>query len=342
MPEASLARLAEAALADGLAVVLLRALANLPRGVELSAGHLEALRAKQRRQEARSAVLLEALARVGERFTAAGQAFLLLKGPYLAARFYGDIEGREFVDLDLLVPAKDRRRASRLIESAGYRRRSRVVGGEALTSAFVHGFDYASGEASLDLHWRLSRHPSLRIDEARLWNSRHAFAVSGRTYGVLSDEHELVFESLSLLRDIERGRPKAKNVIDLVQVAAATDSELDWDGVLARARGEGTYGPLVNVLSLCLDAADAHDIAPRLSNALGRHAARRVAGSPSGTPFNFRPVACGLANKWWSARAHDTTPVAWLMWWAASLPFRLAVHRRPVRRAPPAGTEGRP
>jgi hypothetical protein len=340
--EASPPRLVENALAGGLAVVLLRALVHLPDGVELPASYVDALRARQRRQETRAAMLLEALARVGERFAAAGQAFLLLKGPYLAERVYGDIVGREFVDLDLLVPAGNRQRASRLLDAEGFRRRSGMIVGEAVTSVFVHAFDFAAGDASIDLHWRLSRHPSLRIDEARIWAARQSWALSGRPYGVLSDEHELVFGALSLLRDIERGRPKAKNVIDIVQIAAAADSTLEWDGVMERARGEGTFGPLVNVLSLCLDVADAHDLAPRLGASLERHAARRVPGRPSGEPCRFRPLGGGLGNKWWSARAHDTSPAAWLLWWAASLPFRVAVHGRPVRRQPESGIEARP
>ncbi len=324
-----LSRVVDEALAGGLGVVLLRALPNLPPEVVVSAGHLEALRRRQQRQQERSTILLRALSDVGGLFAAAGQPFILLKGPYLAQRFYGDIAGREFVDFDLLVPSGDRKRASALLEAAGYRRRSRVVGGQAVTSFFVHAFDFTAGQANLDLHWRLSCHPSLRIDEARLWTQRRVYSLAGREHFVLSDEHELVFGALSLLRDIERGRPKAKNVIDLVQVAAAADATLEWDAVLERARSERTLGPLVNVLSLSLDVADGWDLAPRLGAALQRHA-RRITGPPSGVPLRFRPTTWGLGNKWWSARAHDTPRLAWLAWWAASLPFRIAVHRRPA------------
>jgi len=323
----SLDQLAETATAQGLSVVLLRALEDSPLRAALSRSHLDALEECRRQQEMRSQILLEALASLAERFASAGQPLVLLKGPYLAARFYGDVRGREFVDLDLLVPRADRARAFRLLAQAGYRRRSRSLFGAALTSFFVHGFDFAAGNANVDLHWNLSRHLSVHVDERKIWTQRRSYPVHGRSYAVLSDEHEVVFAVLSLLRDLERGRPKIKNVVDLVHIVAATDAEIDWEALLESGRGDGTFGPLVNVLGLCLEVADAHDLAPRLGAALAHHADRRVPIRHADSPLQFRPARFGLGNKLWSARVHDATPAAWLLWWATSLPFRVAVHR---------------
>jgi hypothetical protein len=324
---ASLDELAETASAHGLSVVLLRALEGSPLRAALSSPCIQALEDRRRRQETRSQILLEALASLAERFASSGQPFVLLKGPYLAARFYGDVRGREFVDLDLLVPRADRGRALRLLAAAGYRRRSRSLFGSGLTSFFVHGFDFAAGNAYVDLHWDLSRHPSMHLDEPKVWGQRSSYPVDGRSYAVLSDEHEVLFAALSLLRDLERGRPKIKNVVDLIQIVAATDAEIDWEALLESSRSDGTFGPLVNVLGLCLDVADAHDLAPSLSAALARHADRRVRARCTDSPLRFRPARFGLGNKLWSARVHDTTLAAWLLWWATSLPFRVAVHR---------------
>ena len=325
--QGALDRLADAALLEGLAVVLIRALPSLPPGVEIPDRRRDALESRRRLQAGRSTAILDALASLAATFSAASQPFLLLKGPYLAARYYGDPDGREFVDLDLLVPGADRARAWRLLESAGYRRRSRVLGGERLTSLFVHGFDFANGNASVDLHWQLMRHPSVRMDERRLWSEHDQYPVGGTPFGVLSTGHEVVFQALSLLRDIERGRPKSKNVVDLVQVVAASDDTMDWEALFERGRADGTLGPMVNVLSLCLGAADAGDLAPRLSRTLGRRASRLVSARPTDQPGRFEPAWMDAGNRWWAARAYDTTPLAWLLWWGASLPFRMAVHR---------------
>jgi len=331
---ASLDRLADTAAAHGLSVVLLRALADSPLRAALSRPRLEALEARGRWQETRLQVILDALTGLADRFAAAGQPFVLLKGPYLAARFYGDLRGREFVDLDLLVPRADRTRAFRLLAAAGYRHRSRVLLSESLTCFFVHGFDFKAGEAGVDLHWRLSRHPSLHLDESGIWSQRRSYAIAGRPYAVLSDEHEVVFAALSLLRDLGAAKAKLNKVVDMIQILAATDATVDWEALLDGGRGDGTFGPLVNVLALALDIADARDLAPRLSAALARHADRRVAARPADSPLRFRPLRFGFGNRLWAARAHDTNLAVWLLWWAASLPFRVAVYRWPRPRPP--------
>jgi hypothetical protein len=324
---ASLDRLAEMAVAHGLSVVLLRAIENVPIHATVSRTHLDAMEARHRRQETRVQILLEALATLADQFAAANQPFILLKGPYLAARFYGDVRGREFFDLDLLVPLADRARAVRLLTAAGYSRRSRVLFGEGLTSFFVHGFDFSAGDAYLDLHWRLSRHPSLRLDETRIWARRGSYPVDGRSYAVLSDEHEVVFAALSLLRDLGAGKAKLIKVLDLIQIVAATDATIDWDALLEAGRHDGTFGPLVNVLALYIEMADAQDLAPRLAAALAQHTDRRVPVHPTDSPLCFRPVRFSLGSRLWSARAYDTTLTRWLLWWAVSLPFRKAVYR---------------
>lgn len=316
------------AVSHQLSTVVLNAIRESPWCDGFPPHAVETLRRRSLEQRARSRQLLEELERVAGRFEAAGQRFLLLKGPYLAARFHGDPQGREFVDLDLLVPAGDRERASRLLAEAGYARTSRTILGSRLTSRFVHGFDFASGSSKIDLHWCLSRHPSLRIDEGTLWARRQSYDVAGRPYDVLSDEHEVVFAVLSLLRDVERGRPKVKNLIDLLMILERLDQRCDWDAFFAARHSDGTFGPTVNVLGLCLEAAQAHDFLPELHSALARHSGRRVPGRCAGSPFHFAPAAFDLGNKLWCARVYDASMMAWLLWWGVSLPFRIAVHRR--------------
>lgn len=324
---ASLDHLAETAIANGLSVVLLRAIEKAPLPATLSHAHLETMEAHRRRQEARTQMLLEALAALADRFASANLPFILLKGPYLAARFYGDVRGREFVDLDLLVPLADRVRAFRLLEAAGYARRSRVLFGARLTSFFVHGFDFSAGDAYVDLHWCLSRHPSLHLDDSQIWGRRRSYPINERSYAVLSDEHEVIFGALSLLRDLGAGKAKLIKVVDLIQIVAATDTTIDWDALLEGGRREGTFGPLVNVLDLCLEMAGAKDLAPRLAAALARHTDRRVSADATALSLCFQPVRFSLGNRLWSARAYDTTLAGWLLWWGVSLPFRKAVYR---------------
>ena len=325
--EDALGRFADLCLQEGLSVVLLRAVAASPVRLVLDQERLDQLEQRRALQETRQQVLQHTLLTLSERFSRAGQSFILLKGPYLAARFYGCAFGREYIDLDLLVPRRDRERACELLVRSGLRQGSRTLLGATVTSHFVHGFDFTGGGANVDLHWRLSRHLSLRPDESRLWATRASYVLDGCAYDVLSDEHEVTFAALSLLRDLERERPKARNVLDLIQIAADLDAELDWEALLDRGAADGTRGPLVNVLGLCLDLADANDLTPRLSAALARRQDRRVRAPTAGHPMRFWPAPLGLGNKVWAARAYDGWLPASLLWWAVSLPFRVAVHR---------------
>jgi hypothetical protein len=328
----TLDKLAAAALDGGLSVALLRALVGPGLTQQLSEERQVALADRRDRQAARYTVLTNGLARVASMFEAAGVPFMLLKGPYLAARFYGDPQGREFVDVDLMITHADRRRALRVLEEAGFVRRSRVLGSEALTAYFVHGFDLVADGVNLDLHWSLSRHPSFKLNESSIWERKEAFLLGDRSYAVLSDGDEVTLQVLALLRDIARGRPKIKNVVDLIQVVVTIDPTMAWDAMFVAGRTSGIYGPLVNVLSLCLDVADAHDLAPRIAATLTRHAGRRVRFAPAGVPSHILPARTGFETRLWAARSHDAALGSWLVWWAVSLPFRRAVHgwRRPV------------
>lgn len=313
---------------QGLSVPLHRALAASPLRALLPAATVDRLARRHDMLTARARVLTVELARLAERFTAAGQRFLLLKGPYLATRFHGDALAREFADIDLMVPAADRTRAAALLQAAGYWRRSRVIASESATAFFVHAFDYGNGETGVDLHWCLSRQPTFRLPEAALWEACRSHLVGGREYTVLSDEHEVLFGILSILRDIERGSPKLKGVIDLLTIVEHLQDTLDWDAFLTARREDGTYGPSVNILALCLDATGSRPRLPRVDAALARHAARRAAlAAPD---VLLVPTRFGLASKRWCATVYDGTPRGWFLWWGGSLPFRAAVHRRPL------------
>src|SRR5439155_735964 len=60
------------------------------------------------------------LFRVLDQFASAGIGALVVKGPVLAVRAYGDPAMRSYGDLDLLVRPRDIRRATELMVAAGY------------------------------------------------------------------------------------------------------------------------------------------------------------------------------------------------------------------------------
>lgn len=317
-------------IANGLSVVVLHELKGSPW--QQAHSGIELLKERVRERTARSMRLLAELQEIAATFTTAGQSFMLLKGPYLAQRFYGDPRGREYNDLDLLVPTQGRARAFLLLARAGYIRRSRALLGARLTSHFVHAFDFARDGNFVDLHWCLGRHPSFRIDESRIWKGSQAYEIDGHRYEVLADEYEIVFAILSMLRDLERQSFKIKNLIDLVRILDAVEEHFDWHSFFEMRRSEGTLGPSVNVLGVCLDVAGGRNLYPNLRSMLAHHAQRRVGGKTMLSPFVFAPAGFRLGNKLWCAQAYDTSPAKSFLWWGASLPFRLAAHRHVRRR----------
>jgi hypothetical protein len=75
---------------------------------------------RQRAQNFLTLRLTAELFSVLERFTSAGIAALVVKGPVLAMQAYGDPAMRSYGDLDLLVRQRDIRRATELMMAAGY------------------------------------------------------------------------------------------------------------------------------------------------------------------------------------------------------------------------------
>src|SRR5713226_5781673 len=80
----------------------------------------QALIDRQRAQILFSLRLTAELFRLLERFAAEGIGTLVVKGPVLAVRAYGDPAMRSYGDLDLLVRQRDIRRATELMSAAGF------------------------------------------------------------------------------------------------------------------------------------------------------------------------------------------------------------------------------
>jgi hypothetical protein len=93
----------------------------------------------------------------------AGVRTILLKGPALAERLYGDKESRTYVDTDLLVAIEDLSSAGATLRSLGYGLvASHEVGGVSVG----HAQTWSCGRHVVDLHVRL---PGTTTSGAELW-----------------------------------------------------------------------------------------------------------------------------------------------------------------------------
>ena len=251
----------------------------------------------------------------------AGEPFLLLKGPYLADRYYGAVQRRVFSDLDILIPRARLMPVEALLREHGFERRSTILLSTAVTTRVTHAFDYKKDQLALDLHWLLSAHPTFRLDYDAIWQQRQQYTLKAHQFAVLSDEYELVFNLLSLFRDLERGAARMKPFIDVYLILSALDARMDWDAFMARRRAEHVFG----ITSAVLDLLRAY---LPCATQLGALTAAGVGpGDPPGAAMALLAARPGaLSNKRWAMRAYDCSPAAAAMWWALSLPFRLAVY----------------
>lgn len=284
------------------------------------------LRSSYARGKKKGEDLLRELTLLSSKLTVAGQEFILLKGPYLAARFYGGIDRRTYWDIDVLVKRESLKQVQQLLTDSGYVRRSHVLVHERLSSYFTHAFDFAIGAVNLDLHWALSIHPSYRLNYQEIWMSRQPFYFADIRFFVLSDEYELVFNLISTFRDMERGALRLRSFVDLYMILKGTS--LDWSDFFERRKRENVSRICLNTLALFLNVLDCRDDFPQLATSIDREKDNRPDLNNRETAARLiTPSRFGLRNKLWTFRSYETSALRAFLWWATSLPFRLVVYR---------------
>jgi hypothetical protein len=233
-------------------------MANGARLLELAAehgvlGHLAARLAKTdggtRLQETRQALLdgqraqnfvtlrmTAELFRVLDQFASAGIGALVVKGPVLAVRAYGDPAMRTYGDLDLLVRQRDIRRASELMIAAGF---VAAVPLAAIDAGKIPG-QYLFSKPSSNLLIELHNDLTLRYFPRRLpldkWFERQVrVPLDSREVAALSLEDELV------LICVHGAKHLWERLMWIADVAAlaSRQANLDWGRAIFSAEEVG-------------------------------------------------------------------------------------------------------
>ncbi len=228
------------------------------------------------RQWLANQVLLYRLRGIRLAFTEAGIDVLLLKGPYLAKRFYGDLAQRSFEDIDLLVRAEQagpclRWMRNELGFSGSTLFHPLLSGFSPLLRGLTHAKSVRRGDLIVDLHWALRCHPSFAIDNVRLWATRQVFTLPGQgeePIDVPADEYVLVLTLLGIFDDLSRLVLPIKGLIDAFLILRAVDPVFDWPDFLARRRTERLHRIVVDVLATVLELFDGREQLPGLAAAI--------------------------------------------------------------------------
>jgi putative nucleotidyltransferase-like protein len=210
----------------------------------------QALLAGQRAQNFVTLRMTGELFRVLDQFAPAGIGALVVKGPVLAVRAYGDPAMRSYGDLDLLVRQRDIRRASELLVAAGY---LAAVPLAAIDAGKIPG-QYLFSKPDSNLLFELHNDFTLRYFPRRLpletWFERQVHVqLDSREAPALSLEDELV------LICVHGAKHLWERLMWIADVAAlvSRQTNLDWERAVFSAKEVGA-GRMLHV-GLALSAA---------------------------------------------------------------------------------------
>ncbi|HZV58855.1 MAG TPA: nucleotidyltransferase family protein, partial [Candidatus Eremiobacteraceae bacterium] len=224
------------------------------------------------------------LFRLIDQFRDAGLDILLVKGPSLALRAYGDTGARQYGDLDFLVRQKDILRATELMISAGYQPEIPV---KALNAQKIPGqyvFVRIAAPLLVELHTeRTMRYFPRGLPIEEFFARQQYVSIDGHQIPTLAIEDELI------LICIHGAKHLWERLSMVADVAAFIDRQtsLDWERAFVTARAVGAERMLDTGLLLAsnlLDAALPQNVQARLQSdrSASQLAAKIATWLPSG------------------------------------------------------------
>jgi Uncharacterised nucleotidyltransferase len=292
------------------------------------------------------------LFRLVDLFRAARLETVLVKGPTLAMRAYGDTGSRIFGDLDFVVRQRDILRATELMIAAGY---DFDVSPDDIRSAKIPGqYSFVRNGAPLlvELHTeRTMRYFPRGLPVEKFFAARQCELLDGHEIPVLSVEHELVLVCIHGAKHLWERLTLVADVAAL----AARQTTLNWQESFAAAEDAGAGRMLRTGLILAEDLLRAplpQDIQSRIrADAAASRLAREIAvwlpsagdslpgllqralfrmrmrgAGASGLGYLLKLTFSPTQEDWHSADGQDSTA----SWSTLRRPFRLAKkYRRP-------------
>jgi hypothetical protein len=176
------------------------------------------------------------LFRILDQFASARTRALVVKGPVLAVRAYGDPAMRSYGDLDLLVRQRDIRRATELMMDAGYDAAVPVAAIDAGKIPGQYLFSRPDSKLIIELHNDLTlRYFPRRLPLERLFERQTRMQLDSREVPALSVEDELV------LICVHGAKHLWERLMWIADVAALVSRQLnlDWGRAASSAREVG-------------------------------------------------------------------------------------------------------
>lgn len=240
------------------------ALASVP-GSRIPSSFLDSLRVHQRAHLLSNLAMTAELFRILELFRRSEIECVVVKGPVLALRAYGEPALRQYADLDLLLRQNDIPRASEILVAAGYDSR---ISAEAIRSSKIPGEYRFRGQGAkiiLELHTeRTSRYFPLPLPIEKYFQSKISMSLDGRSVPALSAEHEFILISVHGATHFWERLMWISDVAAMVR----NHPELDWNHIRQSAAEVGAERMLrvalllsERLLCVCVSAEMKNDVA---------------------------------------------------------------------------------
>jgi hypothetical protein len=174
-----------------------------------------------------------------EQFGLAGCPMIPYKGPVLAALAYGDIDLRQFSDLDLLIPNGAGPRAAELLKARGYRFQShsaRGAGAVDLATEYHCLYRHPETGIAVELHREaIPCYFAFALSNEQLWQRQEQFVLLGHPVP------NLAREDLALLLAMHGAKHEwecAELILSLAGLLRASPGFL-WEQLLTTAEALG-------------------------------------------------------------------------------------------------------
>lgn len=275
--EASAPELLDLAETHGVVALLAASLRHYDAELE-PPGIAQKIRELHRAQVLASLKMTAELFRLAGLFSESKLDVMLVKGPTLALRAYGDAGARQYGDLDFVLRQRDILRATELMTFAGYQPEISldVIRAEKIPGQYM--FVRVAAPLLVELHTeRTMRYFPHGLPVEEFFARRQFVSLDGHEVPALSIEDELI------LICIHGAKHLWERLTLIADVAAFTarQTELNWERCFATARGVGAGRMLCTGLLLArnlLRAPLPPQVLDRMqADSLARRLARQIA-----------------------------------------------------------------
>jgi len=199
-------------------------------------------------------ILTSRLLQVLDLFKAHNLPAIPYKGPALSVLAYGDIDLRQFCDIDLFIHQQDVFKAKEALLLKGYKPEKNLT--PAQESVYLKNeceYDFYSGDGKvlLELHWNIVKpYYSCSFDMEALWDNLKPLSLLGKEVMTLSPEESL------LIICIHHGGKHQWEMLGWISDVAqliVNHRGMDWERVMKQAVQSGIERMLLLGLSLAKD-----------------------------------------------------------------------------------------